>query len=368
MERDTQDPLEVVESDCKTRYVLIDGFKRYRCARKLSKLIIPVRCIAPDVTGVLVSFLRRSIHKGVSTIEEAAVVEELHKRCGMSIYDIAHHTGRSPAWVSMRLNMLDGISDVIRRKIISGAFPARAVCTGLRGSRAWIADDGVKNQTFVPPGYKRTPRCVPKNRKLGCEMEESRLRETGEPFVRYLDQARVPSNGVRQYPAFMELYDSMRFIEESQVLCFIGPTGCGKTGLATSYLIHAKDSEYRGRFFDFKDLLRHLNASFADHSYRSSLKHLASLDCLLLDEVGYAPLDKTQAGIFFELIKARHKKHCTIITSQLGFNEWESFIGDRHLTAAILDRITENCTVFNMSKCISIRRKRITYATEKATA
>jgi len=80
------------------------------------------------------------------------------------------------------------------------------------------------------------------------------------------------------------------------------------------------------------------------------------------------PLDKTQAGIFFELIKARHKKHCTIITSQLGFNEWESFIGDRHLTAAILDRITENCTVFNMSKCISIRKKLITYATEKATS
>jgi len=87
----------------------------------------------------------------------------------------------------------------------------------------------------------------------------------------------------------MELYDSMRFIEESQVLCFIGPTGCGKTGLATSYLIHAIDSEYRGRFFDFKDLLRHLNASFADHSYRSTLKRLALLDCLLLDEVGYAP-------------------------------------------------------------------------------
>lgn len=166
----------------------------------------------------------------------------------------------------------------------------------------------------------------------------------------------------------MELYDSMRYMEEAQVLCFIGPTGCGKTGLATSYLLHAIDKECRGRFYDFKELLRQMHASFADHSYRSFLKHLASFDCLLLDEVGYAPLEKTQAGIFFELMKARHTKHCTIITSQLGFDEWESFIGDRHLTAAILDRITENCTVFNMSKCISIRKKHITYAAEKISA
>jgi len=56
-----------------------------------------------------------------------------------------------------------------------------------------IADDGVKNQTFVPPGHKRTPRCVPKNRKLGCDLEEQRFREMGEPFVTYLDQARAPS-------------------------------------------------------------------------------------------------------------------------------------------------------------------------------
>ena len=78
------------------------------------------------------------------------------------------------------------------------------------------------------------------------------------------------------------------------------------------------------------------------------------------------PIEK--AGLFFDLMKMRHNKRCTIITSQLGFDEWGAFLKDRHLTAAILDRITENCTVFNMSKCISIRKKRITYATEKNTA
>lgn len=161
----------------------------------------------------------------------------------------------------------------------------------------------------------------------------------------------------------MELYDSLRFMTECQALLFIGPTGCGKTGLATSFLVHAINKEYRGKFIDFKDLLGQLYASIADHSEKVVLKRFAAIDCLLIDEVGYSGLDKQQAGLFFDLMKMRHRKQCTIITSQLGFDEWGSFINDRHLTAAILDRITENCTVFNMSKCISLRYNKVTYMT-----
>jgi DNA replication protein DnaC len=163
----------------------------------------------------------------------------------------------------------------------------------------------------------------------------------------------------------MELYDSKRFITENQFLLFIGPTGCGKTGLGTSYLIHALNNEYRGRFIDFNDLIAMLNRSVADHSEKRVIKQLASIDCLLIDEVGYTTIDKNNAGLFFELMKQRHNKRCTIITSQLGFEEWGSFINDKHITAALLDRITENCTVFNMTKCISIRPKKIEYAAEK---
>jgi DNA replication protein DnaC len=164
----------------------------------------------------------------------------------------------------------------------------------------------------------------------------------------------------------MEIYDSMRYITDHQVLLFIGPTGCGKSGLATSYLVHAIERGYRGHFIDFKALMRQLRSSVGDYSEKRILRRYSKMDCLLIDEVGYSVLDKERAGLFFDLIKLRHKKQCTIITSQLGFDEWGSFINDRHLTAAILDRITENCTVFNMSKCISIRQKEIAYTAEKA--
>ena len=85
---------------------------------------------------------------------------------------------------------------------------------------------------------------------------------------------------------------------------------------------------------------------------------------LLIDELGYTSLEKDQAGLFFELMKRRHKKHCTILTTQLGFEEWASFLQSPHLTAALLDRITVNCAVFNMKTCISIRPKRIVYGSD----
>jgi DNA replication protein DnaC len=164
----------------------------------------------------------------------------------------------------------------------------------------------------------------------------------------------------------MELYDSLQFITENQVLLFIGPTGCGKTGLATSYLVHAINQQYRGQFIDCKDLLDQLYRSVADHSEKHVLRHFAAIDCLLIDEIGYTTLNKEQAALFFELMKQRHRKRCTIMTSQLGFEEWGSFINNAHLTAALMDRITENCTVFNMTRCISIRQKRISWAAERS--
>lgn len=163
----------------------------------------------------------------------------------------------------------------------------------------------------------------------------------------------------------LELYDSRRFLTENQFLLFIGPTGCGKTGLGTSYLIHAINNGCKGKFIDFNDLISTLYRSIADHTEKQVIRQFASIECLLIDEVGYSTLDKNKAGLFFELMKQRHSKKCTIITSQLGFEEWGSFINDKHITAALLDRITENCTVFNMSKCISIRTKKIAYAAEK---
>jgi DNA replication protein DnaC len=163
----------------------------------------------------------------------------------------------------------------------------------------------------------------------------------------------------------LQLFDSQSFILENQVLLFIGPTGCGKTGLGTSFLMHAINNNYTGLFIDFKDLMKKLYQSCADNSGLRVVKKLANIDCLHIDEFGYAAIEEQQAGLFFDLMKTRHKRKCTIITSQLGFEKWPSIIKNEHINAAIIDRITENCTVFNMTKCVSLRKKNIIYGTEK---
>jgi DNA replication protein DnaC len=163
------------------------------------------------------------------------------------------------------------------------------------------------------------------------------------------------------------VYDSLQYLNESKVLLFAGPTGCGKSGLATSFLVHAINNGFNGLFIDFNELISKLYQSCADNSHNRLIKQLTTIDCLLIDEFGYTPVNEQKASLFFDLMKARHRKKCTIITSQLGFDVWNNVIRNEHITAAIIDRITENCAVFNMTKCVSLREKKIMYATDQRT-
>ena len=154
-------------------------------------------------------------------------------------------------------------------------------------------------------------------------------------------------------------------MKEKQDLIFIGPTECGKTGLATAFLLHAINQGFRCFFVDFSDLLNILSQSRGDYSQDKLMKRLSSYEVFLIDELGYISCEKEEASLFFDLMRRRHKKKTTIITTQLGFDEWGYFLQDSHLTATRLDRNTVNCTVFNMKDCINIRPKKIVYTTSK---
>ena len=134
MQQDILDPLQISVCKATQRPVLLDGFKRYRCARKLNINIIPVHCIGENVVdGVLCLLRRESESSGLSILEQASMIEELHKNYGLSIYAMASRLGRSPSWISMRLGMLGELSALVRGKIMSGAFPARAYMYGIKG-------------------------------------------------------------------------------------------------------------------------------------------------------------------------------------------------------------------------------------------
>ena len=189
-----------------------------------------------------------------------------------------------------------------------------------------------------------------------------------------INRAKIPIQfAIETYPfdkqpkldkkLIMEVYDSMNYVHENKDLIFIGPTGCGKTGLSTSFLIHALNLGYKGRFIDFSELIHILYQSKADHSEEQTVNKFVKYDILLIDELGYMSCQKEQASLFFDLLRRRHKISTTIITTQLGFDEWGTFLHDSHIVAALLDRITENCVIFNMKDFISIRQKQIVYTT-----
>jgi DNA replication protein DnaC len=153
----------------------------------------------------------------------------------------------------------------------------------------------------------------------------------------------------------MSLYDSFDYMTRQQNLIWLGPTGCGKTGLATGFLLQAIDRGHRGLFIGFPELIATLYASVADHSEEKLIRKYCSLDCLLIDEVGYVEVEPVQVGLFFTLMQRRHKTKTTLITSNLGFSEWAKFLQNEHLVAALIDRLTETSHVINMKNCHTLR-------------
>ena len=183
-----------------------------------------------------------------------------------------------------------------------------------------------------------------------------------------LQRARIPEKWVIETYPFdrqpklnrkktVSLYDAFDYMRKCCNIIFIGPTGVGKTGLATAFLIHAINNGYNGRFITFPDLVERLYQSVADHTESRVIKKFVAYDCLLIDELGYVEVEPVQVGLFFTLMHKRHKQKPTLITSNLGFSQWSSFLKNDHLTAALIDRLTENSHVLNMKNCVSLRPK-----------
>lgn len=114
------------------RLTLLDGFKRLRCAVKLSIKAVPVISLGSDEATAILQLLRISTAKTLCTLEQAALVDELHQAHRMSVTQIAHHLERSPAWVSLRLGLIDGMSETVKEAIFAGHFPVRSYMYTLR--------------------------------------------------------------------------------------------------------------------------------------------------------------------------------------------------------------------------------------------
>jgi len=180
-----------------------------------------------------------------------------------------------------------------------------------------------------------------------------KLKRAGYPEIYAMETYPFDEQPLLPKKKVLEIYDSLSYLERPHHIALIGPTGVGKTGLSISYLAHAINRGYSGRFILFTDLIDELYQSTGDHTVKKILKKFLSYDVLVIDELGYCEIDSpVQAGLIFRLLRQRKKS--TIITSNLGFDEWNKFLKDPNLTAALVDKFTSNCQLINMIKCKSI--------------
>ena len=151
--------------------------------------------------------------------------------------------------------------------------------------------------------------------------------------------AQQPGVNRKQIRAFAEL----DFAAKHENLVFMGPTAVGKTGLACGILLKALQNGLRCEFILAQDLFDQMYASLADRSTRKLVNRLARLDILLIDEFGYINLKPEQSNVFFKLMEERYRQHSTIITTNLSYDEWHNFLGNKSMVEALLSRVRHYC-------------------------
>jgi DNA replication protein DnaC len=141
----------------------------------------------------------------------------------------------------------------------------------------------------------------------------------------------------------LRTYAELDFIPKAENIVFIGKTGVGKTGLACGLLRKAIQNGHRGLFVRAQDLFDEMYASLADRSSRKLLDRLVRVDVLAIDEMGYLNLRPEQTNIFFKLMEERYRRRPTIITTNLEYEEWGNFLGNKSLVDALLSRLRHQC-------------------------
>jgi DNA replication protein DnaC len=174
-------------------------------------------------------------------------------------------------------------------------------------------------------------------RRVQSRIKQSRISElwTLESFP-FKKQPGVSRTQIRELA-------ELEFIPKAENIVFIGEPGVGKTGLASGLLLKALQNGYRGVFIRAQDLFDDMYASIADRSSRKLISRLARMDLIVVDEMGYLNLRPEQTNIFFKLMEERYRKKATIITTNLEYDRWDSFLGNKDLVTAMLSRLRHLC-------------------------
>ena len=167
------------------------------------------------------------------------------------------------------------------------------------------------------------------------------LRMAGLPSGKTIEEYDFTFHPQLEKKTVMELFD-LTFLAKHENVIFLGPPGVGKTHLATALAVKACGHGFKVLYTTMSALVARLKED------QARVKPYLTASLVVVDEVGYLPVNANEAHLFFQFVSSRYEKASTIITSNKSFIDWQELFGDQIIASAILDRLLHHCRVINI--------------------
>ncbi len=176
---------------------------------------------------------------------------------------------------------------------------------------------------------------------------ESRLKLARFPWIKTLEQFDFDFQPSIDRKVIRELA-GLSFVERAHNVVLLGPPGVGKTHLAVALGVKAVEAGYSVLFLSLESLMGRLVRARHENRLERTLQQLVYPRLLILDELGYLPLTREEASLFFRLLARRYERASLIVTSNKSFVDWAEIFNDQILATAILDRLLHHATTINI--------------------
>ncbi|MBK7625241.1 MAG: ATP-binding protein [Kineosporiaceae bacterium] len=169
----------------------------------------------------------------------------------------------------------------------------------------------------------------------------NRMRSAAFPVVKTLEEFDVAASSIPK--ATFDYLASLEWIRGKENTCFIGPAGTGKSHCLVAHGVAAVEAGHRVRYYTAADLVETLYRALADNSVGRVIENLLRNDVVLVDELGFAPLDDTGAQLLFRFVAAAYERRSLGIGSHWPFESWGRFLPEHTTAVSLLDRLLHHC-------------------------